>query len=557
VANVSYLRPAGLTERSAQRAHRRLTAPQRSGRNGRYILGGGLVVLLVVAAAGVLVLVSAGASLTADSNALAVVGMPLGGGKIQSVTVVTGPHSRRVPIELRGNAIWPKGLIPAHEALSIDVVVKRPGWIAWLAGSTEHLKLSLMTPSASLRSHYLTLGTGAPLKLQFKDPIRVISYGQPGQLQRHVLGSPRTEVNLPRTADAGTISVAAAPRVWETSPPAVVSWFPAGASASAVASPGPGSQIQPNTPISLTFSKTVDAALGSARPPVSPTTQGTWHTVNSHTIVFRPEGYGYGLGANVSIGLPNGTRLVGGQQSGTANGGTWTVPQGSPLRMQQLLAELGYLPLRFHSASGPVAPTPEAQQVAATKPPAGHFTWRYGNVPASLHGMWSPGTDGTMTNGALMAFQNDHGLTADGKTTPTLWRALINAAVAGKRSTFGYSYVSVNMGSPETLTVWHNGHNVATTDVNTGIPSRPTATGTYPVYEHIRSGSMSGTNPDGSHYDDPGIQFISYFNGGDALHAFDRGSYGSPQSLGCVEMALGPAGQVWPYTPIGTLVHVA
>ncbi len=51
---------------------------------------------------------------------------------------------------------------------------------------------------------------------------------------------------------------------------------------------------------------------------------------------------------------------------------------------------------------------------------------------------------------------------------------------------------------------------------------------------------MSGTNPDGSHYNDPGIQFVSYFNGGDALHAFTRAQYGFPQSLGCVEMALGP-----------------
>jgi len=103
---------------------------------------------------------------------------------------------------------------------------------------------------------------------------------------------------------------------------------------------------------------------------------------------------------------------------------------------------------------------------------------------------------------------------------------------------------------------WHDGHQILTTAVNTGIASAPTATGTYPVYEHIRVGTMSGNNPDGSHYSDPGIQFISYFNGGDALHAFTRAQYGSPQSLGCVEMALGPAGQVWPYTPIGTLVHV-
>ena len=42
---------------------------------------------------------------------------------------------------------------------------------------------------------------------------------------------------------------------------------------------------------------------------------------------------------------------------------------------------------------------------------------------------------------------------------------------------------------------------------------------------------MSGTNPDGSHYIDPGIPDVSYFNGGDALHGFIRASYGFPQSL--------------------------
>ena len=53
---------------------------------------------------------------------------------------------------------------------------------------------------------------------------------------------------------------------------------------------------------------------------------------------------------------------------------------------------------------------------------------------------------------------------------------------------------------------------------------------------------MSGKNPDGSAYHDPGIPWISYFNGGDALHGFIRASYGFPQSLGCVEMPFSEAG---------------
>jgi peptidoglycan hydrolase-like protein with peptidoglycan-binding domain len=514
-----------------------------------------LVVVLGAAAAAALVLVSARASLTADPSALARIGMPLGGGTIESVSVVTGPHARKIPVDVRGQQLWPRTLIPAHELVSIEVVVKRPGWVAWLAGKTVKLRLSLRAPTASLVQHYLTLRAGAPLRLEFKQPIQVIAYGPPGQLHRHVLPQPRSDVVLARISEAGEFSVAAAPRTWETSSPSVVSWFPAGAAASAVASPAPGTQILPNTPITLTFSKPVANALGSARPPVSPATQGAWHPVNSHTIVFKPEGYGYGLSTKVNIALPSGARLVGGAQTGSASAGTWTVPPGSTLRLQQILAGLGYLPLQFNTGALAVAPAPQAQEAAAIHPPKGSFSWKYGNVPASLKGFWQPGAAGIMTQGALMAFENDHGLTTDGIAGPAVWRALIGAAVADHRSAFGYTYVTVSTGS-QSLNLWHNGNTVLSTPVNTGIASAPTATGTYPVYEHISSGTMSGTNPDGSHYSDPGIQFISYFNGGDALHAFTRAQYGFPQSLGCVEMQLGPAGQVFPYTPIGTLVHV-
>ena len=36
----------------------------------------------------------------------------------------------------------------------------------------------------------------------------------------------------------------------------------------------------------------------------------------------------------------------------------------------------------------------------------------------------------------------------------------------------------------------------------------------------------------------PPCPWASYFNGGDALHGFVRATYGSPQSNGCVEMAI-------------------
>jgi hypothetical protein len=188
--------------------------------------------------------------------------------------------------------------------------------------------------------------------------------------------------------------------------------------------------------------------------------------------------------------------------------------------------------------------------------PAGSFTWRWGNIPASLRSMWAPGTSGTMTRGAIMAFENDHGITPDGVAGPMTWKALITAAVQGHRSTFGYTFVMVSEGSPESQSTWHNGKTVVSGPVNTGIPQAPTAQGVFAVFEHAPSVTMSGTNPDGSHYSDPGVPWVSYFNGGDALHGFLRASYGSAQSLGCVEMPYSEAHDVYQYTPIGTLVQV-
>jgi lipoprotein-anchoring transpeptidase ErfK/SrfK len=104
---------------------------------------------------------------------------------------------------------------------------------------------------------------------------------------------------------------------------------------------------------------------------------------------------------------------------------------------------------------------------------------------------------------------------------------------------------------------WRDGTVIYRTPVNTGIPVAPTAPGTYPVYARYLSTTMSGYNPDGSHYEDPGIPDVAYFNGGDAVHGFLRASYGFPQSLGCVELAYSAAAIVFNYDPIGTLVTVS
>lgn len=214
----------------------------------------------------------------------------------------------------------------------------------------------------------------------------------------------------------------------------------------------------------------------------------------------------------------------------------------------QLLAQLGYLPVAF---------TPAAPQATPSAAVAGAFTWAYPALPGALRAQWGVGDDNVVLQGALMAFQLASGLPTTGQADPATWADLLQAANAGTRDPGPYDYVYVSMALPETLTLYVAGRATFHTPVNTGISVSPTAPGTYPVYLRYLTQTMSGTNPDGSHYSDPGIPDVSYFHGGDALHGFIRASYGFPQSLGCVEMPFAAAKAVYPHTPIGTLVTVA
>ena len=88
------------------------------------------------------------------------------------------------------------------------------------------------------------------LQLQFQQPVAAVSYGpNPTALTRHVLGAPSKQVSLVRTAAAGSMWVAAVPRTWETSRPAVVSWFPSG---SATMVSVTGSKVKRHTAVLLT-----------------------------------------------------------------------------------------------------------------------------------------------------------------------------------------------------------------------------------------------------------------------------------------------------------------
>jgi hypothetical protein len=316
--------------------------------------------------------------------------------------------------------------------------------------------------------------------------------------------------------------------------------------------PAPGaSDVPTDTPLSVAF--TVPLAADTPLPTLDPPVAGSWVQTSPETLAFDAAAP-LPPGSTVSVAIPGGPAGVEGsrgQRLAEPLTTHFSVAPMATLRLQQLLAQLGYLPVSFTPAGG-AAP---AADEAAT-PQVGSFAWRY-TMPAGFMALWSPGEPNVVTQGALMAFESQEKMATDGVAGPKVWDALLQAVSTDQTDAAGhYDWVDVSTSLPEHVDVWRDGHVVYTTRANTGIEAAPTERGTWPVYVRYTSTTMSGFNPDGSHYSDPGVPWVSYFHGGDALHGFDRSSYGYPQSLGCVEMPPANAAVVYPYTPLGTLVTI-
>jgi len=295
----------------------------------------------------------------------------------------------------------------------------------------------------------------------------------------------------------------------------------------------------------------------SPMPTVTPAIKGTWQW-SGNSAVFRPE-RGFRPRTKVTLTIPGGSAGV-----QTAGGGLLAAPVTATfrtgrlqrVRIEQLLAQLGYLPLTWAPVAGQASPLsdPNAQLSAAYSPPQGTYTWQPG-YPVELHRLWRPGKPSEILKGAVMAFEADHGLMLDGVIGPAVWHAMFRALNRGAMNKHGYSYAVERQRLPELLTVWHDGKIIFRHVSNTGISIRPTAVETSPVYLRYQHQIMRGRNPNGSKYHDP-VAWVAYFHNGEAIHYFPRATYGWPQSLGCIELPYAPAKRLWPYLTFGTLVTV-
>ena len=315
-------------------------------------------------------------------------------------------------------------------------------------------------------------------------------------------------------------------------------------------------------PVRVTFSAPPNGR--SPMPTLTPSVPGNWQIIGD-SMVFTPR-TAFGPSTKITLTVPagrSGVRSSAGLTLKSPKTEVYTTGAFSTLRLAQILAQLGYLPMMWESPNLAMQTesvvnlrkTGLAGEIgAAYDPPAGIFTMDTG-YPASLASKFAPDLQNVVVRGAIMAFQSEHKMSVSGTVNLAFWVALFKAALAGQVNANGYTYAVASQVDPETLTIYHNGHVVLRSAANTGIPSAPTANGTFPVYEKFLQTWMSGTNPDGSKYHDL-VQYVSYFNGGDAVHYFARGAYGFQQSLGCVELPLTQAKQAYPYLTLGSLVTV-
>lgn len=122
----------------------------------------------------------------------------------------------------------------------------------------------------------------------------------------------------------------------------------------------------------------------------------------------------------------------------------------------------------------------------------------------------------------------------------------------------GYDkWIEVDL-TKQTTTAYEGATPLRTFVIASGLPGYETPTGEYAIWLKVRSQTMTGgSKADGSYYNIPNVEWVSYFYQDYALHgAWWRKVFGAPASHGCVNMTNADAQWVYNWAPVGTKVIV-
>ena len=225
-----------------------LASRPRGRRRGLLVFAG--VAALAIAGLVVIVTVWSGATLSGDPTALARVELqPLAGTLVRAEAF--GPDGLSIPVAVHDGRLTPLEQVTPGELISVDVTIRRPGWLGWALGSERLERLTIRAPVARVSNPWLTVAPGSPVRVSFDQPVSTVAYGSGGYLAVHQTpASAVRTVSLGVRDGPGTLEIAAAVRPWEKlSAPVAVTWFPPSRSPVMVASPAPGTQISPTAPI--------------------------------------------------------------------------------------------------------------------------------------------------------------------------------------------------------------------------------------------------------------------------------------------------------------------
>ncbi len=293
-------------------------------------------------------------------------------------------------------------------------------------------------------------------------------------------------------------------------------------------------------------------AADTPRPKLSPATAGTWTNLGDYEF-FHPASTLQAC-TTYTVTIPATTFAAGERVLGRSRSFSFGVACPGITAVQEALARLNYLPYSLHGFVGASSDGPLSYVLAARRA----FDLPNGILRANVQAA-PPLTMGTVdptTTGAMEVFEEDHGLPLSTTPTKQLWIELLADETIAKRNPRPYTWVTVTETIPETLEVHENNRVVLKSLTNTGVPGATTQQGIFPIYVRYVATTMTGTNVDGSHYSDPGVPWVNYFNGGDAVHGFIRPTYGVPQSNGCVELPIATAQVVYGMLAVGDLVII-